>query len=663
MTIQEFKTQVTFREIFQNERVIKKGNQTYLFKCPFCGHSGCFTFTESNNTYNCFSCGNKGDKIRIKAHLENKTEEEFIKENFKGDGKYMNNTNMKLNNSIFKCNEKSNTRKKININLQNLDCKPISENSIAYNYCISRKITKETLEAFRINEDSKNNILFPFYENGIVKLVKARISRKFIKGSEDVKTWCINKDKNKKHVDFEAILYNLNNLDLDHKQLVICEGEFDCMILQQCGIKNAVSISTGTQNLEWINFHFDLLNSFEKIIIIGDNDEAGQKLNSEVTKRLGVEKVLHCEYKEDINDINELYFKKGEEGVRELVENAVYTDVDGYIDIADVEIQEITEENTTVTGINHIDRYLGGLIDGGLTILTGKRGSGKSTFIGQIATNITLKNKQAIGIYSGELTAGNFKNWIYKQIAGISQEKYFDKVRNIEAYRVSKENINKIDEEIRNLLFLYDNSISDRNKNLEETSILRIFEYLYKRFGVKIFIVDNLMSLTNEYAMNKDLYRSQGEFVGRLKTFCRNFGVHILLCCHPRKSQSGNELANDDVSGSSQITDYADSVITITRISEEEKEENSELAVCDNLINITKNRQFGDIGVIKKLAFEVNSKRFIELDNSINQIHQVEALRKKVMPVIILRVEKEVKKAKEEIKANEFQVDLNEVPF
>ena len=64
-----------------------------------------------------------------------------------------------------------------------------------------------------------------------------------------------------------------------------------------------------------------------------------------------------------------------------------------------------------------LDRTCGGLILGHVTLLSGKRGEGKSTFMSQIVAE-AIEQGNAVFVYSGELPNYHFKNWLDLQIAG-----------------------------------------------------------------------------------------------------------------------------------------------------------------------------------------------------------------------------------------------------
>jgi twinkle protein len=80
--------------------------------------------------------------------------------------------------------------------------------------------------------------------------------------------------------------------------------------------------------------------------------------------------------------------------------------------------------------------------------------------------------------------------------------------------------------------------------------------------------VDNLMTARFSTSADRDFFRAQSNFTGRLVEFAKKFEVHVHLVAHPRKSQGALEA--DDVSGSGDITNRADNVFSLDRLDEKD---------------------------------------------------------------------------------------------
>ena len=121
-------------------------------------------------------------------------------------------------------------------------------------------------------------------------------------------------------------------------------------------------------------------------------------------------------------------------------------------------------------------------------------------------------------------------------------------------------------------------------------------EVAAKRYEVKLFVIDNLMSILEENA--DSLFSDQANFVQKCKNFAINNKVHVVLLAHPNKEkreiksgESGN-LEKTDISGSNNIPNKADNIIAVERVWGNDSE-------CDAVITSLKDRETGQRKEIK----------------------------------------------------------------
>jgi twinkle protein len=314
---------------------------------------------------------------------------------------------------------------------------------------------------------------------------------------------------------------------------------------------------------------------------------------------------LYAEMKDHIDfhfntpvDSIELLQKEGPEAVRYAVENAEPQNLNCIKPMAKVEKVDIMQMEKMSTGLPNLDRVLdGGFRFGQLAILTGKRGDGKSTMASMWGCEALDQNYNCF-FYSGELPDFYFRNWMDRQIT-------------------KKKDVSQADEDQLNQwygekAFIYDNtSVPDENTNL-----LEVIEVAIVQKNCKFITIDNLMTALDP-DLDTDLYRQQSKFVGELAAMAKKYNVFILLVAHPRK-QYGS-ISNDDISGSSNITDRADIVLVYGRPKKEKNEKEQELSeVVDDsvrVLEVLKNRLTGNLAMDKKgikLVFEPGSKRIAE---------------------------------------------------
>ena len=98
--------------------------------------------------------------------------------------------------------------------------------------------------------------------------------------------------------------------------------------------------------------------------------------------------------------------------------------------------------------------------------------------------------------------------------------------------------------------------------------ILDVFGYAARRYGIKFFLIDNLAKC----GFAEDDYSGQKAFADRLTDFARDYGVHVALVHHMRKSDSEDRPGGKmDSKGSGGIADMVDTCAVWWRNKPKEK--------------------------------------------------------------------------------------------
>lgn len=302
-------------------------------------------------------------------------------------------------------------------------------------------------------------------------------------------------------------------------------------------------------------------------------------------------------------NVREVLLAGGEQAVSRLIMGAEERAPGGILDLASVEWVEPMSHPVVLSGIQALDTAIGGFFPGELSIWTGKRGSGKSTLLGQTLLD-AIDQGQRVCAYSGELSAWRFKQWAGLQAAGPDHvEQCTDPRSGKEYWRVPEIVMDRIDEWWRERFLLYDNKVSAAS---DENSILAVFEYAVRRYGCAVFLVDNLMTARFSTSADRDFYRAQSSFTGRLVEFAKKFEVHVHLVAHPRKTERIEDA--DEVGGSGDITNRADNVFSLERLDEDKAAEKG----YDAVLRILKNRTFGESAKIG-LNFHPACRRYVRV--------------------------------------------------
>ena len=457
--------------------------------------------------------------------------------------------------------------------------KPIKVRDEAISYMASRGISEAVCRRYEITsrKDNKNVIVFPFYDDqGILQFVKYR-NAKFRKGIDKNKEWS--------EADTMPIPFGMKQCS-GFDQLVITEGQMDSLSLAECGIENAISVPTGANGFTWITNCYDWISKFQEIIVFGDNEHGKITLADGLKARLSMTiKVVRRKDYLGEKDANDILLKYGKAAVIRALKSAEVPRLENVKDLSTVQNIDLNSLQKIKTNIPAIDKVIGGLVMGQLIVLTGKRGEGKSTFMSQLVCE-TLEQNETVFIYSGELADYHFKRWLDYQLAGPENVRGIPNQYGDFEYTLSEHALNAITEWYRGRAYIYDNSwIPDDLREIE--SLPDTIEKAIKQYGVRLVCIDNLMTAMETVSDNSQLNLAQSNFVGKLKKIAVKYDVAIILVAHPRKSN--DSITNDDVSGSSDITNKADVVMSYQRVDGSES--------CDGKLFVTKNRLFGKYAV------------------------------------------------------------------
>lgn len=212
-------------------------------------------------------------------------------------------------------------------------------------------------------------------------------------------------------------------------------------------------------------------------------------------------------------------------------------------------------------GLNWITE--GGNCLGDLVVLVGNTGLGKSTLATQLCGYWWKQKGFKTLIYSGEMDATAV-------IKDLSLQQNFEG--------------------------------EDDNCFIASVIDIEGIEYAAKEENYKVFLVDNLMTLSQ---FDDDLYMSQSRTVKKLKEIALKYNCLILLVCHPNKTKefkNGDNLTIESISGSSNIGNLANLIIALNRGE----------TPNERILEVLKNRKTGQLGTLR-LEFNRANKCYKEV--------------------------------------------------
>ena len=473
-----------------------------------------------------------------------------------------------------------------------------------------RGIRTKTLDYADVQSDIYGNVAFHYYNsNDILMTVKYRLGRKFNKEKDHNKCW------SQKDSDFAPLLFNMNRID-PAKPLLVVEGEIDCLSVIEAGYSNVVSIPNGCANSQWIQYNWEWLEQFDKIILWFDSDEAGIKARNDILYRLGTWRTYYIEINPEdttpngarIKDANEVLYFKGKDRVLQYINKPLEIPVENVSDLSKAEDFDIEHAEGLYTGIKELDDQIYKLTFGTLNIITGKSGEGKSVFVNQVAICQAVQQGYDVFVFSGELPAPILRNWVETNMIG--REYITMKDGHVRVFNPEQRKL--MQNWYAGKVLVYDDDY-----NTTATALLNKMEELARKCGTKVFLIDNLMMIDLE-CNEEGRLQAEKEFVNKLIFFAKKYNVLVFLVAHPRKTGE-IRVTKEDIAGSGNIVNLAHMVFSVHRYTAKEKEgetntrnqyiKGKEPIPEDSCVEVLKNRITGILPLVK-LYFDYPSYRF-----------------------------------------------------
>ncbi len=455
---------------------------------------------------------------------------------------------------------------------------------------IERKLEPSIINRFKVHADKRGFIVYPRYSPEGELLNNQYIG-------------LVRDEKGKKKVHQETGCapslfgwHGLSDRAFTRREVLICEGEIDCMTWTQWGI-DALSIPNGSGQT-WIEYEWSNLEAFSTIYLSLDMDGKSDENLRKCIARLGLHRCRIVKLpRKDANDC----LKAGHtaEEAQAWVRESKWPDCKGLVDATAFHQAVIDEFFPPPDHLKRgwrpeiLQRADGGIefLPGDVTVWTGVSSHGKSTFLSWLMTEALSGRGEAVAIASMEMRPAKI---IARMIRTFARSP-----------RVNRQQIELGLSMLQNrLLFV------DRMGYIEQADLFEIMQFAFARYGVSQFVVDSMMRVNG---LEED-YPAQGDFLNRLQEFSKRTDAHVHLVCHPRKTAEGATLGKMDIKGSSLILNNADNVVTVRKNVEKSAiakmrpltpEESVEM--WDTMISSEKQRESGWEGSV---ALRFNAETF-----------------------------------------------------
>jgi len=275
-------------------------------------------------------------------------------------------------------------------------------------------------------------------------------------------------------------------------------------------------------------------------------------------------------------------------------------DTRGLVNLSNVEYKKIAPSGRLFvdSGIDGVDNEINGFEGGRVTLITGRPGEGKSTFVHRIAL-YAVSNGIGTLLVDGEHETKGLMNDLHIKLVGHDTTLY-DTIKYHRKYIKQPKPLvyGRLQKWSNNKLWVYSKS-SGQIKTLDK--LFKLYSEMIRVHNIKFIILDNLMTLLDH--AGSDQNKAQADFMNKCHDLAVNTGIHIILVTHPNKTaQKGETIDYYQISGASELVNLADNVIQIVRVEDEE---------YDGYAELLKNRGYGIYKKVK-LDYDIGTGSLIE---------------------------------------------------
>jgi len=436
-----------------------------------------------------------------------------------------------------------------------------SKRGISQNTLIEMKVT-ESKEWMPQVQSERNVICFNYFKDGLLVNVKYRDGAKNFKLYKDA----------------ELVFYNLDGIK-EAEEVIIVEGEIDCLTMVQLGYTNCISVpngaTNGTNNLQYFDNCYQYFEAVKSVVIATDNDEPGQRLAEELARRIGIEKCFRADLGE-FKDVNEIYCKTGKVEFKEIkpfpIQGIFSVDNhwDGFLKLLKNGFPKGWKPRGKIGEMLSIH-------PGYTTIITGIPGHGKSEVLDQLLLQLCLDYNLKGCFFTPE-----------NRPTELHILKLIEKMIGRSAWRCNELEIKKVKEFLDECIYWV---YPEDGYTLE--SILEKVKQAVTRFGINWFVIDPWNKLEHQYSESETKYVS--ESLDKISNFNHKHGTHCFIVAHPTKmkmdAQTGKyEVPNlYHISGSANFYNKADIGLTMY------KDETNRNTLC---IQKVKFKYWGNTGIV-----------------------------------------------------------------
>lgn len=399
---------------------------------------------------------------------------------------------------------------------------------------------------------------------------------------------------------------HLFNTDNHKKMLIVTEGEIDCMSVSQ--VMNhkwaVVSLNGGAQSAaRTFRKEAEFIERFDKVILMFDQDEAGQDAVEKVAPMLrpGQAFIANCPAK----DANQALVEGKHAELVKAVWDASEYRPDGIIDASDLwdevtKVEVYEQHPYPWQGLNDMTH---GIRKGELVTITSGSGMGKSSVVREVIYDL-LKHGYKIG-------AMFLEESIKRTVLGLMGV-HANMPLHLHGYEAEDDVMKEAFDATAGTgrLLLYDHFGSS-----EIEALMGKVTYLCQQ-GCDFIIIDHVSMIVSGIG-DGDERRLIDNLMTRLRTTCSRFGVGMIVVSHLKRPEGisheeGGRTTLGQLRGSAAIAQLSDTCIGLER-----NQQADDPALRNRtIVRVLKNRYLGMTGPAAMLDFNVTTGRLSEVSFS-----------------------------------------------
>jgi replicative DNA helicase len=378
---------------------------------------------------------------------------------------------------------------------------------------------------------------------------------------------------------WDAPLYNGEIIREGLKELILVEGEANCIAAMDKGVQNIVGVpGANFKKALWIE-QLDKI-APERIYICYDKDKVGQKAAQTLASKIGIERCykiclptfsIPSESGERTGkDLNEwfLFGQGSAERFEELKQEAQLFDVQGVSNTQSAldELEDFFSGKTSVkptydTPWKDVNDYVG-FEDGDVIDLVAPEKIGKTTVGMNMMEHAVEKYGEDGVIICLEMTVLRLsKKWVSHVTHTpdiIPKNEEADKFI-LQSFRNAiPEARTKAANRPGTLYFCY-----PQYKTVDD--IYKLIKDCIRRYGVKWVMIDNLQRLCDTTLVNQNRTIHLSQISKVLSQIAKDYNIKMIRILQPHRIGDGRIITTDNVDGASQIAKDCDAMITIHR--------------------------------------------------------------------------------------------------